>query len=232
LAYSWSKNEYVEISSYKPAEVRPKEMLCIRSLEYVELPNIICARVYPNPAILPLSILNTPIHVEPGYEGNLRVSLVNLGSRSVVLEYGMPFCRIEFERLSKPVKTPRMSSYQDSNPKFSPISKLLERRTLKEKHLESSPFVEGEMKFFGEPFDLIHRLITRCTQEISKVKDDLKLLREEFEAFKLKPRDISRMMSREKKLESEFRILVAIAASVGTIFVGIVGGIIVYYLTR
>jgi hypothetical protein len=64
------------------------------------------------------------------------------------------------------------------------------------------------------------------------VGDDLKLLKEEFETFKLKPRDVNRIIKEEKRLESEFRILVAIAASVGTIFVGIVGGIIAYYLIR
>ncbi len=50
--------------------------------------------------------------IDPGFEGNLIISLFNTGPRPVVMKYGEPFCTIEFHELSAPCEKLYSGPYQ------------------------------------------------------------------------------------------------------------------------
>jgi hypothetical protein len=53
--------------------------------------------------------------VDPGFKGNLIVSLFNSGPRPIVLKYGDDFCTIEFTRLEEPSEKGYSGVYQNTD---------------------------------------------------------------------------------------------------------------------
>ncbi len=104
--------ELVEIGGDEPFILHPGEFVLGSTLERVELPNDLVARLEGKSSLgrLGLLIHSTAGYVDPGWEGNLTLELSNVANLPITLYDGMKIGQISFQRLSSPVEV----AYGDS----------------------------------------------------------------------------------------------------------------------
>ena len=98
--------ELVEITGDEPFILHPGEFVLGSTLERVELPNDVVARLEGKSSLgrLGLLIHSTAGYVDPGWEGNLTLELSNVANLPITLYDGMKIGQISFQRLSSPVE--------------------------------------------------------------------------------------------------------------------------------
>jgi dCTP deaminase len=98
--------ELVEIGGDDPFILHPGEFVLGSTLERVELPNDLVARLEGKSSLgrLGLLIHSTAGYVDPGWEGNLTLELSNVANLPITLYDGMKIGQISFQRLSSPVE--------------------------------------------------------------------------------------------------------------------------------
>jgi dCTP deaminase len=98
--------ELVEIGGDEPFILHPGEFVLGSTLERVELPNDLVARLEGKSSLgrLGLLIHSTAGYVDPGWEGNLTLELSNVANLPITLYDGMKIGQISFQRLSSPVE--------------------------------------------------------------------------------------------------------------------------------
>jgi dCTP deaminase len=98
--------ELVEIVGDEPFILHPGEFVLGSTLERVELPNDLVARLEGKSSLgrLGLLIHSTAGYVDPGWEGNLTLELSNVANLPITLYDGMKIGQISFQRLSSPVE--------------------------------------------------------------------------------------------------------------------------------
>jgi dCTP deaminase len=98
--------ELVEISGDVPFILHPGEFVLGSTLERVQLPNDLVARLEGKSSLgrLGLLIHSTAGYVDPGWEGNLTLELSNVANLPITLYDGMKIGQISFQRLSSPVE--------------------------------------------------------------------------------------------------------------------------------
>ena len=98
--------ELVEIRDDEPFILHPGEFVLGSTLERVELPNDLVARLEGKSSLgrLGLLIHSTAGYVDPGWEGNLTLELSNVANLPITLYDGMKIGQISFQRLSSPVE--------------------------------------------------------------------------------------------------------------------------------
>jgi dCTP deaminase len=104
--------ELVEIEGDEPFILHPGEFVLGSTLERVELPNDVVARLEGKSSLgrLGLLIHSTAGYVDPGWDGNLTLELSNVANLPITLYDGMKIGQISFQRLSSPVEV----AYGDS----------------------------------------------------------------------------------------------------------------------
>ncbi|MEM0232971.1 MAG: dCTP deaminase [Candidatus Nezhaarchaeales archaeon] len=90
------------------------EFVEVITLERFNMPNDVAGRIglrsyYTRKG---LQLFSGP-QIDPGFKGNLIVSLFNAGPKPIMLRYGDSFCTIEFHKLESPVERPYSGPYQD-----------------------------------------------------------------------------------------------------------------------
>ncbi len=100
--------ELIKIKKGKPFTIHPGELVLASTIEYVKMPDDLIARLDGRSSLgrLGLVIHSTAGSVDPGFEGQLTLELANISKLPVSLWPGMKICRITFEELSSPSKTP------------------------------------------------------------------------------------------------------------------------------
>jgi len=98
--------ELVEIRDDEPFILHPGEFVLGSTLERVELPNDLVARLEGKSSLgrLGLLIHSTAGYVDPGWEGNLTLELSNVANLPITLYDGMKIGQISFQRLSSPAE--------------------------------------------------------------------------------------------------------------------------------
>jgi dCTP deaminase len=98
--------ELVQIGGDEPFILHPGEFVLGSTLERVELPNDLVARLEGKSSLgrLGLLIHSTAGYVDPGWEGNLTLELSNVANLPITLYDGMKIGQISFQRLSSPVE--------------------------------------------------------------------------------------------------------------------------------
>lgn len=91
-----------------PHAIRPGECLLGSTIEYVELPNNIVARVEGKSTLgrLFLSVHETAGLIDPGFKGQITLEIRNNGPAAIMLEPGMKICQLVFESVDRPVRNP------------------------------------------------------------------------------------------------------------------------------
>jgi len=98
--------EMVEVKGDEPFILHPGEFVLGSTLELVQLPNDLVARLEGKSSLgrLGLLIHSTAGYVDPGWEGNLTLELSNVANLPITLYDGMKIGQISFQRLSSPVE--------------------------------------------------------------------------------------------------------------------------------
>ena len=98
--------ELVEIAGDDPFILHPGEFVLGSTLERVQLPDDLVARLEGKSSLgrLGLLIHSTAGYVDPGWEGNLTLELSNVANLPITLYDGMKIGQISFQRLSSPAE--------------------------------------------------------------------------------------------------------------------------------
>jgi dCTP deaminase len=100
--------ELLHVADEEPFILHPGEFVLGQTLEWVELPNDLVARLEGKSSLgrLGLLIHSTAGYVDPGWKGNLTLELSNVANLPIALYYGMKIGQISFFRMSSPVERP------------------------------------------------------------------------------------------------------------------------------
>jgi dCTP deaminase len=100
--------EVAAIDGDEPFILHPGEFVLGQTLEWVELPSDIVARLEGKSSLgrLGLLIHSTAGYVDPGWKGNLTLELSNVASLPIALYFGMRIGQISYFAMSSPVERP------------------------------------------------------------------------------------------------------------------------------
>ena len=100
--------ELLTIEDDEPFILHPGEFVLGQTLEWVELPDDLVARLEGEVSLgrLGLLIHSTAGYVDPGWKGNLTLELSNVANLPIALYYGMRIGQISFFKMSSPVERP------------------------------------------------------------------------------------------------------------------------------
>jgi len=100
--------ELLSIGDDEPFILHPGEFVLGQTVEWVELPDDLVARLEGKSSLgrLGLLIHSTAGYVDPGWKGNLTLELSNVASLPIALYRGMRIGQISFFRMSSPVERP------------------------------------------------------------------------------------------------------------------------------
>jgi dCTP deaminase len=100
--------ELVSVDGDDPFILHPNEFVLGQTLEWVELPDDLVARLEGRSSLgrLGLLIHSTAGYVDPGWKGNLTLELSNVANLPIALYSGMKIGQISFFKMSSPVERP------------------------------------------------------------------------------------------------------------------------------
>jgi dCTP deaminase len=100
--------ELVSIEVDEPFILHPSEFVLGQTLEWVELPDDLVARLEGKSSLgrLGLLIHSTAGYVDPGWKGNLTLELSNVANLPIALYKGMRIGQISFLKMSSAVERP------------------------------------------------------------------------------------------------------------------------------
>jgi dCTP deaminase len=100
--------ELLRIEDEEPFILHPGEFVLGQTLEWVELPIDLVARLEGKSSLgrLGLLIHSTAGYVDPGWKGNLTLELSNVANLPIALYFGMRIGQISFHGMSSPVDRP------------------------------------------------------------------------------------------------------------------------------
>ena len=100
--------ELLRVEDDEPFILHPGEFVLGQTVEWVELPTDLVARLEGKSSLgrLGLLIHSTAGYVDPGWKGNLTLELSNVANLPIALYFGMRIGQISFLRLSSPVDRP------------------------------------------------------------------------------------------------------------------------------
>ena len=100
--------EMVEIEDETPFILHPGDFVLASTLEHVELPDDLVARLEGKSSLgrIGLLIHSTAGYVDPGWKGHLTLELSNVANLPIALHYGMKIGQISYLRLSTAADNP------------------------------------------------------------------------------------------------------------------------------
>ncbi len=100
--------ELLAVEDDEPFILHPGEFVLGQTLEWVELPDDLVARLEGKSSLgrLGLLIHSTAGYVDPGWKGTLTLELSNVANLPIALYYGMRIGQISFFRMSSAVERP------------------------------------------------------------------------------------------------------------------------------
>jgi dCTP deaminase len=100
--------ELLTVADDEAFVLHPGEFVLGQTLEWVELPNDLVARLEGKSSLgrLGLLIHSTAGYVDPGWKGNLTLELSNVANLPIALYFGMKIGQISFFKMSSPVERP------------------------------------------------------------------------------------------------------------------------------
>ena len=100
--------ELIEVADDEPFVLHPGEFVLGQTIEWVELPDDLVARLEGKSSLgrLGLLIHSTAGYVDPGWKGNLTLELSNVAKLPIALYFGMKIGQISFFEMSSPVDRP------------------------------------------------------------------------------------------------------------------------------
>ena len=100
--------EVIKVEENKPFVLQPGQFILASTLEEVELPDDIGARIEGRSSWGRLGIIvhSTAGYIDPGFKGKITLEMSNIGMLPVLLYPGMRICQLSFEKLSSQAQKP------------------------------------------------------------------------------------------------------------------------------
>ncbi|MCD5396102.1 MAG: dCTP deaminase [Candidatus Pacebacteria bacterium] len=100
--------EIIKVEEDKPFVLQPGQFVLASTLEEIELPDDIGARIEGRSSWGRLGIIvhSTAGYIDPGFKGKITLEMSNIGMLPVLLYPGARICQISFEKLSTPSEKP------------------------------------------------------------------------------------------------------------------------------
>ena len=176
-AYFLSRHETrrkVQISSDDPEKgvlfLRPRDVVTVITLEEVDLPDFMIGRVFTKGTLFSVGINPVGTYIDPGFAGNLGITLINNANRVFKIRYGDSICKVEFEKLRKPVKLPYRGVHFFASEIWPfQMEHLLAPRQLSPEQIHDQEFFQAEMDLIGEPFDLLVARVEQMRNELTRL---------------------------------------------------------------
>lgn len=101
-------SDYETFSNENPLKLEPNDFILCQTLEYIGLPNDLLGRVEGRSSIgrLGVAIHITAGFIDPGFEGNITLEIINFSNVPVLLYPNQRICQIVFEELNAPCEKP------------------------------------------------------------------------------------------------------------------------------
>tara|TARA_Y100000034_G_scaffold40026_2_gene49317 strand:- start:10582 stop:11145 length:564 start_codon:yes stop_codon:yes gene_type:complete len=117
----YTEDEVTELAEPEDGRfiIYPEDMILIPSLEWINMPNDLVARVVARHSFnrLGLVVVGNAGTIEPGFKGFLTIAVKNVGKTPVILYPEMAICKLMFENMSSCAKIPygmlEKSKYQE-----------------------------------------------------------------------------------------------------------------------
>ena len=103
-----------DLRSHNRLIIKPEQFGLTASLETVELGSTIVAFLHIRSSLAREGVIGSFAVVDPGFRGQLTLSLHNTGEKEIVINEKEPIVQIVFYKLGKPVGKGYGGSYQDS----------------------------------------------------------------------------------------------------------------------
>lgn len=84
----------LELGEGGTIKLLPRSAVVIQTEEHVHFPKNRFGQILPKVGLLQDGISNTTSKVDPGYHGNLNITIFNLGQRTIHLKRGQKFCSL------------------------------------------------------------------------------------------------------------------------------------------
>lgn len=138
--------------------IKPKETVVIITMEELNLPDDILARVLTKGKLFTVGIAPVNTYADPGFKGKLGIVMNNLSHNYLRIDQGSPIAKIEFSELRQNVESPYRGQHGYSAGVW-PVDKSM---ILSDKEAASHPRVYSETVEIGDAFGpKIGRLIKR-----------------------------------------------------------------------
>lgn len=129
---------------------------------------MIVARVVSKGAFFSIGLSSVITAVDPGFEGQLGITVANLSNRGIKLKQGDTIAKIEFEKLGKPVAKPYKGPHSFATDLWpTPTEKVVSARKITAEMVRDEKLLAAEASRFGEPLDLIASRIMCSDRRLS-----------------------------------------------------------------
>lgn len=105
-AFSWKKKSVIDILQNKGRLcIEPHDTVVIKTLESIELSKSIGATIHSMVSrVVPEGLSHISTTIDPGWTGQLLVSVHNYGESSINLKFQQPFCTVCFYEVKSPAE--------------------------------------------------------------------------------------------------------------------------------
>lgn len=104
-----------DLSSQSEVEIKSKEQKLLITLESVQLCDRVLATIHLKSSLCREGIVGSFAIIDPGFRGQLTLSLFNAGSSHVHIDKEEPIVQIVFYQTGEPSLNPYKGKYQDSS---------------------------------------------------------------------------------------------------------------------
>jgi dCTP deaminase len=105
----------IDLRAIKPLTIKPRHHALAATMEKVGLPNNFLGILHLRSTFAREGVIASLALVDPGYRGQLTISLYNAGERPVIIEEAERFIQLTLFRLGKPAKRSYTGQYQNSS---------------------------------------------------------------------------------------------------------------------
>jgi len=127
----------VDLRVDRDLTLKPQRQILVASREHVQLSNKLAGILHIRSSLAREGIVASLALVDPGYRGQLTVSLYNAGTRPVHLKQGERFIQLSLLRLDTPADKTYSGKYQDSR------GVVASRRRRKSYHRRMERVIQG-----------------------------------------------------------------------------------------
>jgi dCTP deaminase len=108
-------------------DLHPKQQKLVPTAEYLEMPADLLGTIHLKSSLCREAIIGSFAVIDPGFRGNLTLSLINSGESIVYIDENEPFIQVVFHKTGKPSINPYKGKYQDSTGLVNSKRKILKK---------------------------------------------------------------------------------------------------------